>query len=228
MARGVPELRTHERLRAVGEHLLDVDEDPELRHLALDRARGEKLLVRHERRTPVDAQGVADAGDDEEEPDVRVRKNVPQRVREPVPGALGEEERPFVEDADEAGRVAPRADVARAIREGRREQHERRAVDPLTREVVETVDDLRADEAGRLAEKRAQSLLVADHGGRPRRHEAFTAAMSFTIESLALPNSIVVWGSRNRSLSMPANPGAMERFITTTLFALSTSRIGIP
>ena len=54
------------------------------------------------------------------------------------------------------------------------------------------------------------------------------AAISFTTESFAFPNSIVVCGSRKRSLSMPAKPGAIERFITTTLCALSTSRIGMP
>ena len=59
-------------------------------------------------------------------------------------------------------------------------------------------------------------------------HDALTAAISLTIESFASPNSIVVFGSRKSSLSMPAKPGAIERFITTTLAALSTSRIGIP
>ena len=59
-------------------------------------------------------------------------------------------------------------------------------------------------------------------------HVSFTAPISLTTESFALPNSIVVRGSRKSSLSMPAKPGAIERFITTTLAALSTSRMGIP
>src|SRR4029079_18864271 len=37
-----------------------------------------------------------------------------------------------------------------------------------------------------------------------------TAAISLTTECFALPNSIVVWGSSKSSLSMPANPGAIE------------------
>ena len=52
-------------------------------------------------------------------------------------------------------------------------------------------------------------------GTDPRRYVALTAAISLTTESFASPNSIVVCGSRKSSLSMPAKPGAIERFITT-------------
>ena len=157
-----------------------------------------------------------------------VAEDVPEGVGEPVPGSLGKEQRPLVQDVDEPGRIATRAHVARPVRRSSREQHERRAVDEPAREVVQAVGELRLDEVARLSEERAQLGLVADRRDRPLRHVAFTAAISFTIESFALPNSIVVCGSRKSSLSMPANPGAIERFITITLAALSTSRIGMP
>jgi len=57
---------------------------------------------------------------------------------------------------------------------------------------------------------------------------ALTAATTFVSESLASPNNSVVFGSNSRSLSMPANPGRMERFMNTMLRASSTARIGIP
>ena len=78
----------------------------------------EQLGIGDDRRATVDAERVADAGNEEQQPDVRVREDVAQRVREPVAGALRDEQRALVEDADEAGRVATRAHVAGAV--GRR------------------------------------------------------------------------------------------------------------
>ena len=72
-----------------------------------------------ERGAAVDAERVADARDHEQEADVRVHEDVPQRVGDPVAGPLGDQQRALVEDPDEAGRVAARADVAAAGR-GRR------------------------------------------------------------------------------------------------------------
>src|SRR5580704_7303028 len=45
-----------------------------------------------------------------------------------------------------------------------------------------------------------------------RPQAALTAATSLVSESLASPNSMVVLGSKSSSLSMPANPGRIERF----------------
>jgi len=57
---------------------------------------------------------------------------------------------------------------------------------------------------------------------------ALTAATTFVRESLASPNNSVVFGSKSSSLSMPAKPGRIERFMNTMLRASSTARIGIP
>ena len=88
------------------------DEDPEPRHLALDRARREQLGVVDDRRAAVDAERVADAGDQEEQRDARVLEQVRERVREPVAWPLGQQQRPLVEDPTKpAG--SPRGETSR-------------------------------------------------------------------------------------------------------------------
>ena len=44
----------------------------------------------------------------------------------------------------------------------------------------------------------------------------------------ASPNSIIVFGRKNSSLSTPAYPDAIDRFTNSTVAAFSTSRMGIP
>ena len=116
---GVPELRAEERLRALRVRLLDLDEDPELRHLPLDLALREQLGVVDDPRAAVDPERVVDARDQEEQRDPVVGEEVRERVGELVAGAVGQEQRPLVEDADEAGRVAARRDVETAVRASR-------------------------------------------------------------------------------------------------------------
>ena len=125
----------------------------ELRRPPLDGERVEQLRLVDDRGAAVDAQRLADPGDQEEQADVRVGEDVPQRVGEAVAGPLGHEQRPLVEHVDEPGRVAARADVAAAVGTRRREQHEGGEVDEPAGELVEPVDDLGADEVVRLAEQ---------------------------------------------------------------------------
>src|SRR5262249_15384648 len=60
------------------------------------------------------------------------------------------------------------------------------------------------------------------------RHSALTAAVSFATDSFASPKSIIVFGSTNSGLSMPAKPGFIERLSTMTACDWSTFRIGMP
>ena len=108
----IPEVRAQQRLRALRVRLVDLDEDAELRHLALDRARREQLGVGGERRAAVDAERLGHAGHEEQQPDVRVGEDVAQRVGDPVARPLGQQQRAVVEDPDEPGRVAAGAEVA--------------------------------------------------------------------------------------------------------------------
>ena len=137
-------------------------------------------------------------GIEEQQPDVRVREHVAERVGELVARPLRDEQRALVEDVDEAGRIAARAHVAGAVGGGGREQHERRPLDELARQLVEAVADLRLDDGRRRADHVAELCLGGDvrRHARARRYVCLTAAISLTTESLASPNSIVVCGSR--------------------------------
>ena len=88
-----------------------------------------------------------------------------------------------------------------------------------------------SDNGGRGAEQTgAESAEV----GRPDRrpsigdHASFTAATSLVSVSLASPNSRVVFGSKSSSLSMPANPGRIERLRNTMFSASSALMMGMP
>ena len=167
MALRIPELRAQERLRAVRVRLLDLDQQAELRRLALDRALLEQLRVVDDRRAPVDAERVGDAGDDEEQRDVRVLEDVAVRVGEPVARPVGQEQRPLVEHLHEPGRIAARRDVAAAVGARGRQAEERRQLDELARQLVQPVGDLRLDDVRRLAERRAEGVLGGDHHEEP-------------------------------------------------------------
>ena len=92
-----------------------------------------------DRGAPVDAQRVADARDHEEQPDVRVARTLRSESASRLPGPLGNEQRPLVEDVDEPGRIAARAHVAGPVRRRVASSTNGDAVDELAREVVEAV-----------------------------------------------------------------------------------------
>ena len=86
----VPQPRAQERLGAVEEDRLDLDLEREDRPLAPDRHGVEVRRVVDEPGPPVDPQGVAPAGDEEVEADVRVGQHVAVAVDPPVARALGD------------------------------------------------------------------------------------------------------------------------------------------
>src|SRR5262249_21013411 len=100
---------------------------------------------------------------------------------------------------------------------------------PLTARVGEKRVAHRVERAlrrhGRLDVRAAEDR---DRHGASRAQTVFTAWISFPTESFASPNSIAVFGFRYSSLSMPAKPGRIERLSTTTCWAWSTLRIGMP
>jgi len=71
-----------------------------------------------------------------------------------------------------------------------------------------------------------------EEGERPpdqaRGQICSTADDSDAIVFFALPKTMIVFGKRKSSLSMPAKPGFIERLLTMTVRHLSTSRIGMP
>jgi len=94
-----------QRLRALRVALVDLDHDPEPGRLALDGARREQAGVVGDRGAPVHPERVADAGDHEQQADVRVREDVAERVGDPVAGVL-EHARAKLDVGDLAGAVA--------------------------------------------------------------------------------------------------------------------------
>ena len=62
----------------------------------------------------------------------------------------------------------------------------------------------------------------------PGGQASSTAFTNLASVSFASPNSRVVLSSKRRSLSIPANPGRIERFRKMTLAASSALMIGMP
>ena len=90
VALGVPQLGADHRLRAVGVGLLDRDQDADPRDPALDRAGLEQVAVVGDDRAAVDAERVADAGDQEQQRDPIVGEQVGEACRPAgCPGGRG-------------------------------------------------------------------------------------------------------------------------------------------
>lgn len=69
---------------------------------------------------------------------------------------------------------------------------------------------------------------ICGEGAEVAGQAFLTAATSLLRESLASPKSITVLGSYRSSLSMPAKPGRIERFMKTICLDSSTSSTGMP
>ena len=122
---GLPGLGAKERLRAVEEHLLDVDEEGEARPVPAHDHVVEERRIPHDRGPAVDAQGVAAARDDEDESDVRIAEDVVEPVGPPVAEPLGDRDGRVVEHHGEAARIALRRHVQRTVLVGCRDECER-------------------------------------------------------------------------------------------------------
>ena len=63
---------------------------------------------------------------------------------------------------------------------------------------------------------------------RRRSDQCPSACTISSVIFFASPNSIIVFGRKNSSLSTPAYPDAIDRFTNSTVADFSTSRIGMP
>ena len=141
------------------ERLLDLDADGERRALAARHHPIEDLVVLDDPRAAVDAQGVLAAGDQEDQPDVRVLEDVAHTVELLVAEPVGDGEAMLVEHQHEPGRVALRRDVAATRGAGRCEQQERRPLDERATVLVEPGLFLQESPLARVTEHLAQSIL---------------------------------------------------------------------
>ena len=142
----------------MAEDLLDLDVDHEPRRLSVDAELRDQGRVAAEGRPSVHAEGLGDAGDDEEQPDAGPVDDVVDAVEAPVPRELRDAEALLVEDADEAGRAALGRCVGRAVGGRRREDEKRRRRDERLGAIVEARRLLAERPLGRLAEKGAELL----------------------------------------------------------------------
>src|SRR5205823_4643305 len=99
VALGIPEIRADERFRALRIRLVDRDDDPELRDGSFDLARREQLPVVGDDTATVDAKRVAYPGDQEDQADGWVDEQIRERVRDPVPRPLRNQQLALSEDA---------------------------------------------------------------------------------------------------------------------------------
>src|SRR6266542_1836931 len=125
----MPERRPLERLGTVEEHLLDVDHERQRGAVPAHHHLVEERCLAHQPSPPVDPQRLLPAGNQEEQPHVRVPQDVLKAVGTPVPGPLRDGQRGVVQHEDESGWVALRRDVAGAVGAGGGDEAERRPGD---------------------------------------------------------------------------------------------------
>ena len=79
-----------------------------------------------------------------------------------------------------------------------------------------------------FAQRRGLVLGLLTAARRRQRIQRPSACTISCVTFLASPKSIMVFGRKNSSLSTPAYPEDMPRLTKNTVFARSTSRIGMP
>jgi len=174
----VPQIRADQRLRALRVGPLDLDHDAQPRRPAVDSTRRQQLGVLDHAGATVHAERVADAGDQEHQPHVRVLEDVAKRIRDSVAGTIGDQQRAPVEDANEAGRVTARRHVAATVQRRGRDAQERGLLDEPAGERVDVVGYLADDHLGGRADHLAKLHFCPDRahastipaGGRGRPH----------------------------------------------------------
>ena len=104
----IPELRSDDRLGALEEAFFHLDRHRDQRTLALCGQGRQPGFAGNEYRAAVDAQCFAKTGDQKEQPDAAGLQNVPIAVDPPVAEAIGNQQRPIINDVNESRRIASR------------------------------------------------------------------------------------------------------------------------
>src|SRR5829696_5381161 len=153
MPAGIPQMRAHQRLGALGVDAFGGDDDHAARRLALHGEGGAELGIDADGSAPIDAQRAADARDQEQERNARITDDVAQRVDAVVAAPVGQHHGVLVDHPHEARRIAARRAV-QALRTGRRQHHERRDFYETAIVLGDIGDLLDHRRAGRLAIER--------------------------------------------------------------------------
>ncbi len=172
--RRIPQLRAHDRLGALIEHLLDRDHDHAAGRLAVDHEAREQVRIDRERGAAHHPDGLADAGDQEQEGDARIAHDVAQAVDAVVAAAVGHHQGLSVAPPARSP-ARRRAASNRGPRARGRERKERRRLDEGAVVIADVIDLLGdRDVGGRVVERRelvqgGDEMAVAwRHGAPPR------------------------------------------------------------
>src|SRR6516165_1840560 len=118
VARWIPQLRAHDRLRALIKDAINRHDEHRARRLLVHRKAVTQLRIGRDCGAAVDANGLAAARNEEEQRHARVRKDVAQAVDAVVAAPVGNKQRLFVVDAHEARRVAARGTIEASGKNG--------------------------------------------------------------------------------------------------------------
>jgi hypothetical protein len=169
----LPEPRPRHRLGAVQERLLDVDDHRKPWQPAVDGEPREQVGVGGDAAPPRHPQHVAMARDEEDQGHGGVDQKVLEAVMTPVARPVGDHQGPFVEDGDEAGRVALGRQVQETVRTACRHDAERRGGDEAAADRIDPIDHLVGGPGARLARERSQAGAVGDGVGIDVVHGTF-------------------------------------------------------
>src|SRR5262249_50157651 len=111
VTRRIPQLRAHDRFRALIENAIDGNDKHGAWRLAIDDEALRQRRIGRDCGTAVDANGLAAAWDEEQECNPRVVQNVSQGVDAVIAASVGNEQRFFVMNTNEARRIAARGAI---------------------------------------------------------------------------------------------------------------------
>src|SRR5262245_60908496 len=157
----VPELRAHDRLRAMEIDRLNVNDEYAARQLAVDRKTLHQLWIDGDRSAAIHAQGLTHAGDQKKQRDARITYNIAKAVNAVVAGPVGNGERLVVENTYKAGGIALGRTIE-AFGPAGRDCQERRSLDQLAVGAADVVDLLDDRSGHLLAVNRLQLLHGRD------------------------------------------------------------------
>ena len=139
---GRPQLGPPQRLGAVHVRLVDRHDDRDPRRLPVDGNAPAQVGIRDELGGAVDAQCLVEAGDEEQQRNVRIGHEVLERVEAVVARQVGPRQSVFVENLHEPRRSTLGRSVAHAVGIGGRQHEERRLGDEVRAVDIEVVDHL--------------------------------------------------------------------------------------
>src|SRR4051812_21286204 len=188
--RRIPQRRAGDALGTMEERLAHGDDERQRGQLAFDRHARAQPLVAHDDRGAVDAQRLALARNEEQEPYLRALHDVAQGVRAAVARAVRDGERALVEHGDEAGRVAFGRDVHVPGCVCRGDEGEAALGEEGAAGSVERRALLREHTRARRAERLAHACLARHHIAELESHATHVDSAGAVTQSSGFPRDM--------------------------------------